>query len=168
MAKTPGKQFEEDFKKSVPYDVYFYRLRDGTASFYKSEEEMKADKNIRFQMTNDYDILLICMPVVIMAELKSYNNSAYSLSGLRKNQIKGLTYASSFEGISPGIIFNIRKVEKTFFVHWKHVDYFMKTETRKSIPNQWIIDNGIEISQWKKVKNYTYDIRKFFDKLKGF
>jgi len=158
-----GKSFESDWKSSIPPDVYYYRLRDGTASFYKSAEEMESDKNIRFQMKNDYDCIMFKMPFLFTLELKSYAGTSFTLSSLSEGQRKGLLKASKYQSIITGVVFNIRKLEQTYFVNWSDIQSYINTATAKSIPNKWIIENGIQIVQWKKKVNYNYDIRKFID-----
>lgn len=157
-----GKKFEADWKKSVPPDVYYYRLRDGTASWGNEGD------NVRFQQTNDYDCLMFKSPFFFAIELKSYDGSSFQLSSIRENQISGLTNASKYENSIAGIVFDNRRDDVCHFVLIRDINQFIKTSKRKSIPNAWIAENGIQIAKWKKKVHYNYDIRRFIDHFDGF
>lgn len=106
-ASNPGKRFEEDFRNSVPPDVYCYRLKDagGWAS----------SKELRFTPSNDYDHLLYKAPVLFTLELKSVAESRWPFSSLRDTQRRGLVRAADCGAVS-GVLFNFRKPNRTFFV----------------------------------------------------
>lgn len=157
-----GKEFEADWKKSIPPDVYYYRLRDGTASWGSGSD------NVRFQQTNDYDCFMFKAPFLFTLELKSYDNSSFSLSSIRPNQLKGLTEAAKYQNAISGIVFDNRKDDTCYFVRISDINQFMTTTERKSIPNAWIAENGIQITKWKKKVHYLYGIRQFIDHFDGF
>ena len=46
--KNPGKKFEEDFKNSIPVDMYYWRIADSAMSWGEGE-------NIRFTPKNPFD-----------------------------------------------------------------------------------------------------------------
>ena len=153
-----GKKFEQDFKNSVSKNCFFYRFKDGTASYYKTQEEMKADKNIRFQQRNICDCMLFESPYLLLLELKSTKSKSMSFSNIRENQITDLSKASMHQNIIPGMIFNFRSIEETYFLHIKHIEYYYYHADRKSYPLQFVRDNGLLINQRKLKVRFRYDI----------
>ena len=82
-----GKQFEADFKASVPNNAYYYRLRDGTSSWDKGE-------NTRFQMTNDYDNLIFYNGTLYLLELKNTKGKSIPFTNFKDKQFEGLLKGS--------------------------------------------------------------------------
>ena len=143
-----GKRFEQDFKKSVPKSVYYYRFRDGTSAWGNQE-------NTRFQATNLCDCLLYNRGQLHLLELKSYKSTSLPFTAIRKNQIEGLLSASQF-GINAGFVIKLNG--ETYYIDVESVDQFIKTSDRKSIPLKFLQDNGIFIPRVKLKVNYRYDI----------
>jgi len=143
-----GKRFEQDFKKSVPKNVYYYRFKDGTASWGNQE-------NTRFQATNLCDCLLYNSGQLYLLELKSYKSKSLPFSAIRKNQIDGLLEASQFR-INAGFVIKLNG--ETYYIDVESVDTFIKNSDRKSIPLKWLEENGIYIPREKLRVNYRYDI----------
>ena len=149
-----GKRFEQDFKKSVPKSVYYYRFRDGTSAWDKSE-------STRFQMDNICDCFLFERGALYLLELKSNNGKsipyAQILKGKKKpfKQIDEMISASQF-GINAGFVIKLNG--ETYYIDVESVDQFIKTSDRKSIPLKFLQDNGIFIPRVKLKVNYKYDI----------
>ena len=94
--ENPGKQFEADFKGSIPTYAWLYRFKDGTAS-WGSDDTVDVDKlnneldgtgikftkeqlikmgvmqetKTRFQASNICDFQLYNFPTLYLLELKS-------------------------------------------------------------------------------------------------
>lgn len=152
-----GKLFEQDFIKSVPDTVFHYRFKDGTAGWGEGEAT-------RFQATNICDFLLFDGRLILL-ELKSHKGKSIPFSCIRENQLKELSMADNFNGIIPGIVFNFRDVSKTYFVPIRHVYYYITHADRKSIPLNWVQENGIEIRQELKRVRYRYYIAEFLQEI---
>ena len=148
-----GKQFEQDFKKSVPENVFFYRFRDGTASWGGGE-------NTRFQQSNMCDCMIF-NGVLYLLELKSHKGKSIPFSAIRQNQVTELSKASTYQKVIAGFIVNFRDVEKTYFATAPKVEYFIAHEERKSIPIVWFEENGTLIPQRKLRVNYRYGVDEF-------
>lgn len=148
-----GKQFEQDFKNSVPDNVFYYRFRDGTAAWGDKE-------NTRFQQSNMCDCMIFDGALYLL-ELKSHKGKSIPYSAIRKNQITELSKASTYKNIVAGFVANFRDVEKSFFVSAAKVEYFIAHENRKSIPLAWFEENGTQILQTKLKVHYRYDIEEF-------
>lgn len=151
--KSIGKVFEEEFKKSVPKEVYYYRLRDA-ASFGGNE-------NTRFTTSNMCDCLTMTDDYLFFIELKSHKGSSIPLSCIRKNQLEELAKIEH-KRIKAYFVINFREKERTFGIEAKKLkDYTTSTE-RKSIPLDWCDKNGIEIDMQKLRTNYRYNLNDFF------
>lgn len=147
-----GKVFEQEIKKSVPKDVFYYRLRDGTASFGD-----RSNPNIRFQASNAADCMVFHKRLFLL-ELKTHTGKSLPLTAIRENQVKELSKASRFEGVTAGLLINFRDVGRTFFVNIVDIENFIKYEPRKSIPIAWCEQEGLEIIGRKVKVNYVWDL----------
>jgi penicillin-binding protein-related factor A (putative recombinase) len=168
MAQNPGKAFEEDIKKSMPIDVYFYRLRD-TASAFGGGSDF-----LRFSSQNHYDCFFYKYPSFYPCELKSNQGTSFSIQhtkeekgkDIKLHQIEGLTVASQFPGIYAGLILNFRKTGNTYWLNIKDFNRFNELTEKKSINEKDVQEfGGIEIrSELKKVR-YRYDINELIEKI---
>lgn len=148
-----GKMFEQDFKKSVPEDVRYIRLKDDTSGFAG--------------ISNPCDCILYKMPLMYMLELKTHLGKSIPFGAISRNQFEGLRKSCEYSGIVAGVVFNFRDLEKTYFVDGSKVYQFFKEGKRKSFPVDWCRDNGIEIHAKKKVTRYVYDIEKFLGEIEN-
>lgn len=148
-----GKQFEQDFRKSIPERVFFYRFRDGTAAW-------KVQENTRFQQSNMCDCMIF-NGILYLLELKTHKGKSIPFSAIRENQITELSKASTYPKIIAGFVVNFRDAEKTYFATAPKIEYFMSHEERKSIPLIWFEENGTLIQQKRLRVHYRYDIDKF-------
>ena len=152
-----GKKFEEDFKKSIPEWCWCNRYKDGTANFRGEKNE-----NVRFQANNICDFEIMAKDKLFLLELKSYNGVSIPLSGIRKNQLKGMLKASEYKNIRQYFLLNFRAVQRTYAVKVQILYKFIKTCQRKSIPVKWCIENGIEIESEQKRTRFKYNLEKLF------
>jgi len=166
MLMNAGKSFEEDFKRSTPKGIFFYRLRDGTANFSGGRNE-----NVRFQQSNMCDCILFDNRTsdrkLLLLELKSHKGKSIPFNCIRQNQLIELCKANMFKDVYPGIVFNFRDVAETYFVMIDRVEQYIATTERKSIPLDWIRENGIHIPQQIKKVRYKYDIETFLKRLES-
>ena len=152
-----GKKFESDFKASVPKNVFYYRFKDGTASWDKGD-------NTRFQAFNICDCMMFDkMTGLWLCELKSHAGKSLPFSCIRDNQLKEMLQASEYQFVHPIFIINFRDVEKTFAIDAIKVARFIESGERKSIPIDWLEENGDLVRCRKLRVNYRYDISEFLD-----
>ena len=69
-----GKQFEADFKASVPPDAWCYRLKDSAATYYGGNE------NLSFSIDNICDFLVYRYPMNHLFELKTIETPSIPLA----------------------------------------------------------------------------------------
>lgn len=68
-----GKQFEADFKASIPSDAWCYRLKDSAATYYGGNE------NLSFSIDNICDFLVYRYPMNHLFELKTIETPSIPL-----------------------------------------------------------------------------------------
>jgi penicillin-binding protein-related factor A (putative recombinase) len=158
-----GKIFEEDFKTSIPKNIYWFRIRDPAQSFNPNVQT-----GLRFSLPNPYDLILFDGDTLFLLELKSTKGTSFSFTGksqlIKEHQIKELTKAIEYKSIIAGFVFNFRKLHenKTYFLHIGDFNNFVDSTDKKSINEKDILNNNaIEIiSKIKKVR-YKYNISDF-------
>lgn len=149
-----GKKFEQDFKNSVPTNVWYYRFRDGTASFYGGGD----GNNIRFQQNNICDCEIFTGSKLLLCELKSHKGKSIPFNCIRENQIKQMSEAGQFGSIIPLLIINFADCERAFAVHISNFKSLMETSPKKSANITEIQEIGQEIVCTKKISHYRYGV----------
>lgn len=160
--KNKGKIFEQNFKKSVPSSIFYYRFRDGTGNFNGQKNE-----NVRFQQKNMCDCMLFDGNNLYLLELKNHKGSSLPFSCIRENQLKELSMAQYYSNVISGIIINFEDNEKCYFMFINQITDFIRTSDRKSIPIKYCQENGILIEMEKLKTNYKYNINKMINDLKN-
>ena len=164
-----GKIFESYWKKSIPEDVYYLRIKDSASSFGQDSNKS------RFTPKNPYDCFVFYNGFLFPMELKSTEGTSISIQRdesekskmIKLNQINGLAKASQFENIISGFIFDFRG-SNTYWMSIDNFNYFMRNEEKKSINEKDIIKyKGIIISKSKKRTRYIYDIKKLLTDIIG-
>ncbi len=160
-----GKQFETDFKNSMPSNVWCYRFRDGTASWGQN------NSNIRFQQTNICDFVVYSQKLFLL-ELKTTKGKSLPYSNIKsqrikqsklKQQIEMLEEAAEYTGIIPGLVINFRDLEETYFIHIDFITDHIDNEARRSFSRDWCVLYGYKIHQKKKISRYSYDLSTLFN-----
>ena len=152
--KNNGKKFEENFKKSVPDSFFFYRFRDGTASW-----NMGNNENVRFQQSNIADCMIFNGHTLYICELKNHKGKSIPLSCIRNNQKKMMLEASKYSGIACYLIVFFEDIERCFALNILDFEVFIHNSDRKSIPLSYFEKFGHEIPVIHLKTNYRYDLR---------
>ncbi|HBT65921.1 MAG TPA: hypothetical protein DEB10_14775 [Ruminococcaceae bacterium] len=158
-----GKIFEKNFKASIPPDVFYYRLRDSTASFYGGGD----GSNIRFQQSNMADCIIFGNRTLFICELKSHKGKSIPFSCIRENQIEQLTAAAKFPFIIPALVIFFPDVERCFSVHINDWNNLVDASKKKSANIAEIEQAGFEVRTRKLKTNFRYDVAKMIDDLMG-
>lgn len=122
-----------------------------------------------FRVRNLCDFILYKYPTLYLIELKSSKGKSIPFSNIAEHQKEGLAEAGKIKGIKAGFIINMRDIEETYFIEAgvlkeyvdNNIELFEVTEGksgRKSIPIEWLKENGTLIPQEIKITRYTYDI----------
>jgi recombination protein U len=157
MANNEGKRFEEDIKKSVPNWCWIYRFKDGTANFSGAKNE-----NVRFQAHNICDFMVMTIDKLFLLELKSHKGVSIPFNCIRPKQIEEMS-GIDHQNIRAFFIFNFRDLEKTYAVKAELVKNYIENSSRKSIPIQFCINQGIEIPGEKKKVRFRYNLERLFN-----
>ena len=154
-----GKQFEKDFKDSVPSYVDVTRLKDGGGWSNAS--------NMRFTSSNPCDFILYSSLTRNMykLELKSvagkslpYANFHGNDLSIKRNHLWKLL-DSEQKGVNCWYVVNFRSIEETYWAAVSEILEYVETSDRKSIPVDWFRNLlGRKILQVKKRVHFRYDL----------
>lgn len=150
-----GKRFENNFKNSMPDNVFFYRFRDGTSSWDKGSQT-------RFQKSNICDCMMFDGGYLYLLELKSTKGKSLPLSNIRKNQVDDLIAASNHRNVIAGMVVEFSDLGQVYFMPIDLVKNWFYDSDRKSIPLQSFQERPcIEIYGKKLKTNFRYNIEQF-------
>ena len=159
-----GKQFEADFKASVPSDAWCYRLKDSAATYYGGNE------NLSFSIDNICDFLVYRYPMNHLFELKTIETPSIPLEKVfgkydkakckyrKEKHITDMVEAMGYSGQTAHVIVNYRAVNRTFAIPASKVLAFRYNESRKSIPWQWAEQEGIDVKAKRLRVHWRYDV----------
>lgn len=159
-----GKNFELNWKKSVPNYIFYYRFRDSGSSYYGGNQ------NLRFSASNIADCLIQDpFSGLHLIELKHHKGKSIPLSCIlgseknktKKKQIQDLLDANEYTGVFSHIIVFFSDVERCFELGINSFIDFINNEERKSIPIEYFEKHGCEIRVKKLKTNYRFDIEKW-------
>lgn len=161
MTKNKGKQFEEDFKKSLPKDnvnYYYERYNDNASSF-------SGGNNTRFATHNKCDCELI-HNLVFKIELKSTGSTSLPFSMIRDKQVLELS-SIKHKNVYACFIFNFRKFNETYSIEASKVKDYMESSDRSSFPIGWCRENGINIVSNKLRVHYRYNLEMWINEVEN-
>ena len=155
-----GKIFEQDFKKSVPEDVYYLRLHDSSIGFDIENSTQ------RFALKSPYDVILFRYPMMYCLELKSTKSGRVSFAGtkpmIRDNQIKELIKAAQYQ-CRAGFVINFRDTEHTYYIPISAFTAFVQDRTdKKSMNEADVCGISVRVPQRKLKVHYRYDLNVLF------
>ncbi len=168
MSKSVGKIFEENWKKSVPKNYFYYRPPDQAQSFGKMDK-------LRFSAKSPCDCFIFDGDYFYALELKTVGTKSMSFERTKddtgivhKHQIEFLTKTSLYKNAICGFILDFRISEKTYFVNISDFNHMIDNLDKKSF-------NEKDLSRWctpietdkKKLKvNWKYNIEKLFKEVR--
>jgi len=150
-----GKRFENNFKGSVPKEVFYYRFKDGSASWGGNE-------SVRFQSSNICDCMIYANGSLCLLELKSHKGKSLPFSAVRDNQLEELMGAYD-KGVLAGLLVEFSDVKRVFWLDISIYNDYTKDSDRKSVPIDYFEEYGYELNVETKVVNITMNIKKFID-----
>jgi recombination protein U len=159
---NPGKEFEKDYKNSVPPEIWAYRLRDGTATFYGGMEQ---NNGVRFQQTNICDFILFWEGALALQELKSHKGK--SLPHDQFKHLEEMCEAAEHKGIFAGVVINMRDVGETYYLPADKVLHHILFSGRKSLPLDYMQEHGYRVLAEKKRVRWRYDIKDLMKEIRS-
>ena len=163
--KNQGKKFEEDFRKSLSDDIFYYRFRDSGGNWNRTEKS-------RFTINNIADNMIFFNGCLFLNELKTHKGKSIPISCIMGNktkekQIKDLEKANKYHNIFSNIIIFLSDIERCFALDIENFLFFMQENDRQSIPLEYLEIMGIEIDVTKIRTNYRFNIKKWLNEYYG-
>lgn len=164
-----GKQFELNFKKSIPDYVLLYRPPDSAQSFLNNSK-------LRFSRKSPFDYLMWDSQrhILYALELKTVKGISISFERdkeekreIHYHQIKGLNEWNKYDGIICGFIIEFRKIEKTVFIGIDSFNKLIASINKSSFNYTDLVESKLDyiiIPQTKKRTQYSYDIEQLLQK----
>ena len=167
-----GKQFELDFKNSVPDNCILIRIPDPPQSFTQRDDTKFSNKNLC-----DFYCYDTFRKIFYAFELKSTKNKYISFEDIteekpvkkmiHKHQIIGLTKYLQYNNVVSGFIYNFRdeknNTERTYFQNIKDFNTMCKKINKFSFNEiDLLLNNAIKIQGQKKRVHYKWDLQEFF------
>lgn len=155
--KNPGKKFEEDIQKSVPDEWFWYRLKDSSGSWSKTEKSRFTPKNI-------CDFFIFTGHSLYGVECKSFKGKSMPYSNINKNQMDGLSDMCFYvpKNAVGCFILNFRDIGETYFFSALDLLNIKAYSNRKSISIADCKKYGALIPQTLKRTRYKYDLKGVF------
>lgn len=163
IGKNIGKVFEENWKKSIPKNVWYYRPPDSAQSFGNTT-------NLRFSAKSPCDCFMFNGEVLYTLELKSVGTTSISFEKtkedkgvIHKHQIDKLLEFSTYKNIISGFLLDFRLSDKTYFCMIEEFVNMINRLGKKSFNESDLFKwcNPIEIEKKKMKVNYKYSVEKF-------
>lgn len=167
IGKSVGKVFEENWKKSVPENIWIYRPPDAAQSFNQSS-------NLRFSQKSPCDYMMFDGYHFFCLELKSVAGKSISFERTKKDkgvihyhQIEYLKSCLNYKNIISGLIIDFRGTGNTWFIHINRWDALINSITKKSFNESDLLSysHPLLISKKKLKVNYKYDVDKFVQEM---
>ncbi|NMW84755.1 hypothetical protein HKO22_03220 [Peptoniphilus sp. AGMB00490] len=151
--KNEGKKFEEDFRNSIPEDVFCYRIKDSS--------------NFNQTTKNMCDLILFQSPYLFLLELKSTKQNQISTDEkiIKQHQIDRLYDAQQkCNNIVAGFVLNYRGRElktkivlpETYFIPIEEMRKIYYKE--KKIHKDQAREIGITIPYRKRITRFEYSV----------
>lgn len=153
-----GKRFEQNWKKSIPKDIFYYRFRDGSSSWGGNDK-------VRFQQSNICDCLMFDGDYLYLLELKSTKGKSLPFNNIKKHQIDDLLWASEYANTICGLVIEFSELIECYFIEINKLKEFYDKTSRKSIPIDYLRENGTKIEIKRLKVNNRFNISKFIEEV---
>ena len=163
-----GKVFEQNWRKSVPDNIFYYRPPDSAQSF-------GTNTNLRFSAKSPCDCFMFNGKVLYTLELKSVGTKSISFERektdtgvIHKHQIDNLLKFSTYENVISGFLFDFRLSDITYFCMVEEFVSMINNLDKKSFNEKDLLEwcNPIKIEKRKLKVNYRYNVGKFLEETK--
>ena len=154
--KSTGKRFEENWKKSIPEDIFYYRLRDNNSTWANGNKT-------RFATSNICDCLIFDGEMLFTLELKSTKGKSLPYNNIKEHQIKDLLWCSEFANVMSGFVIEFDSVNECYFVEINDFVTYKNNSDRKSLAIDFCRQKGLKIDIINLKINRRFDIEKFLN-----
>lgn len=170
MARSVGKQFEDNFKKSVPNYALSYRPPDSAQGF-----DVGASNKLRFSRHSPCDLMVFdgTRNLFLTLELKTFQGScSFERDKNEKGivhyyQIEKLKEFANYKRVISGLVLDFRSTGNTYFLNINDWDNLISHIEKKSFNEQDLLEyaSPILIEKEKLKVNYRYDVELLLSKL---
>lgn len=170
IGKNVGKVFEQNWKKSIPDNIFYYRPPDAAQSFNTN------NPNLRFSAKSPCDYFMFDGDILYALELKSVGTKSISFERektdngiIHKHQIDNLEKFSTYRNIISGFIFDFRLSDMTYFCFMNDFLNIMERLDKKSFNEADLLKwcDPITIQKRKLRVNYRYNINLFLQEVRA-
>ena len=167
IGKNIGKVFEQNWKNSIPDNIFYYRPPDSAQSF-------GTNQNLRFSAKSPCDCFMFNGDFLYTLELKSVGTKSISFERektdkgvIHKHQIDNLQKFSTYKNVISGFIFDFRISDKTYFCIIGDFIKMIHNLDKKSFNEKDLYQycSPLEIKKKKLKFNYRYNIEKFIEEV---
>ena len=169
ITKNVGKIFEQNWKNSIPGNIFYYRPPDSAQSF-------GINQYLRFSAKSPCDCFMFNGGFLYTLELKSVGTKSISFEKektdkgvIHKHQIDNLQKFSTYKNVISGFIFDFRLSDKTYFCTIEDFIFMISNLDKKSFNENDLFKwcTPLEIQKRKLKVNYKYDINDFIKNAGG-
>ena len=170
MARSVGKQFEDNFKNSVPNYALSYRPPDSAQGF-----DVGASDKLRFSRHSPCDLMIFdgTRNLFLTLELKTFQGScSFERNKNEKGiihyyQIEKLKEFANYKRVISGLVLDFRSTDHTYFLNINDWDNLISHIEKKSFNEQDLLEyaSPILIEKEKLKVNYRYDVELLLSKL---
>lgn len=170
MARSVGKQFEDNFKNSVPNYALSYRPPDSVQGF-----DVGASDKLRFSRHSPCDLMIFdgTRNLFLTLELKTFQGScSFERNKNEKGiihyyQIEKLKEFANYKRVISGFVLDFRSTDHTYFLNINDWDNLISHIEKKSFNEQDLLEyaSPILIEKEKLKVNYRYDVELLLSKL---
>nr|DAI69572.1 MAG TPA: penicillin-binding protein-related factor A [Caudoviricetes sp.] len=170
MARNVGKQFEDNFKKSVPNYALSYRPPDSAQGF-----DVGASNKLRFSRHSPCDLMVFdgTRNLFLTLELKTFQGScSFERNKEEKGiihyyQVEKLKEFANYKRVISGFVLDFRSADHTYFLNINDWDNLISHIEKKSFNEQDLLEyaSPILIEKEKLKVNYRYDVELLLSEL---
>ena len=170
MARSVGKQFEDNFKNSVPKYMLSYRTPDSAQGF-----DVGASNKLRFSRHSPCDLMVFdgTRNLLLTLELKTFQGSC-SFERDKNEKVKRLIHYyqieklkefAQYKRVVSGLVLDFRSTDHTYFLNINDWDNLISHIEKKSFNEQDLLEyaSPILIEKEKLKVNYRYDLESFLN-----
>ncbi|WP_249312028.1 hypothetical protein [Congzhengia minquanensis] len=162
IGKSIGKIFENNFKASIPDNIWYYRPPDSAQGF-----DIGASSKLRFSQHSPCDCMLFNGTHLFCLELKTVFGTSISFERekddkgvIHKYQFDSLSKFAKYKNVISGFLLDFRKSDHTYFTKIDDVLNMIKCIDKKSFNEGDLLKHSSPtLIEKKKLKvNYKYNV----------
>lgn len=174
MASNVGKVFEENFKKSVPDNMFCYRPPDQSQAFDIDNNAVGKKSKLRFSRHSPCDYMVFDGNFLYCLELKSVAGSSISFEHSKEEKGRGVIHYYQVDSLNDfakkdnvysGFLLDFRGIDKTYYLSIEEFNKLISNINKKSftVGDMLKYCSSILIDKRKLKVNYRYDVCKLFE-----